>query len=129
MSLAALQLALRDVLVSRAPVLEPNDLELGAYVQHVLRSGRVPIIAEIIRSWRTYDLEGSCPLTVMALKKSMLWEETVAGLESDSQSPFVELFADHFLEQMCGHVNPMIAGVARLERSLAASVREQRLGL
>ena len=127
MGLASLQLALRDLIGLRTPTVDPNDFELAAYVERVSCSGRVPIVAEIIRSWRRYDLESSCPLTVMALKNSMLWEEALTSFERNSQSPFVELLADRFLEQMATHLNPRVAEVARFERSLMTSARSHRM--
>jgi hypothetical protein len=74
--------------------------------------------------WRRFDLERLAPLTSRALTHEGRFEDALARLGSDADTPAaISALAMRFLEQHTEGTDPLIAAVASTERALTLVAR------
>jgi hypothetical protein len=117
--LAAQQRALLALLKGR-PVPAGHD----PYLDLVRGSRGLTMLQMITTWWRRFDLERLAPLTSRALARAGRFEDALARLGRDPDTPgAISALAMHFLEQHVEDADPLIAAVASTERALTLVAR------
>ena len=112
--LAAQQRSLLALLKDR-PVTAGDD----AYVNLVRGSKGLAMQRMIAGFWRRFDVERLAPLTSRALTHAGRFEDALANLGRDPETPAgMAAVATHLLERHMRDPDPLIAAVASTERAL-----------
>jgi hypothetical protein len=119
--LAEHQRAMAAVVVTGEPGGDPR-------VDRLVGTPELALLREIGAGWQGLGLRMHCPLTAQALGRRGRWEAAVDGFaRRPGVSEHLHVQSRQFLEGLAGHRDPLIAAVARFERSLlAADDRRER---
>jgi hypothetical protein len=112
--LAQLQRSLLSLLKAR-PLASPVD----PYLQRVAESNELSLAREIALWWRAFSLESYCVFTSTLLKRLGTFDQEIeAFFNEGATSPFIEQLSQDFLAWASTYKDPLVASMARFERTL-----------